>query len=151
MSESAVGVDVAATRQKAGSAAMARTTAAPAGGGTVKAPADTLAAEVTIAFGKRNDARLSHDAGAAIAGSCRGAQSMRTRHTPAERATFIGSPREMAAQILAHPIDARQSPLSGRGRRSTRTGSSPARNSARAARGRGGGAEVLVPPHRPDR
>src|SRR5687768_8030638 len=66
ITESAVGVDVTATRQKAGSAAMAR---AAAGEGGAKLPAATSAADVTVAAGRRKDARLAHDAGA-VFGAC---------------------------------------------------------------------------------
>ena len=63
MSESGVGLIVAATRQKAGS----RSYAAGGGPGSVNgfsgmnAPAATDAASVMVVFGSLSDARLSHD------------------------------------------------------------------------------------------
>jgi hypothetical protein len=69
MSESAVGLLVNAMRQNAGSAAIVRARAGatprPGAVGGVNAPAATSVADVTVAFGRRNDARLSHEAAAA--------------------------------------------------------------------------------------
>src|SRR5882672_3016252 len=68
MSESPVGFRVAVTRQKAGrflNGARGSPRPPPPGGG-VNAPAATVAADVIVVFGKDSEARLSHDAAAAV-------------------------------------------------------------------------------------
>src|SRR5688500_885255 len=96
MSESDVGVRVAATRQNAGrflngcaEGGASPGSASPAVG--VNAPAATVWASVIVASGSFTDDRLSHDAAAALAVWLYITAASRTAHSPPTR-IFMASP-----------------------------------------------------------
>src|SRR5688572_19276934 len=109
MSESEVGVSVAATRQKAGN--WLNCGSAGPVPGRLNPPAGTIWAKVIDVFGSDRDDKLSHDAAASACPSIISISARRTAHDP-PFIVFIAMSPEVLTRRQSYRIHSRKSSFS---------------------------------------